>query len=613
MSFGTTTSILNEPLGDIGEEGEEDGVIEEVHSFEDAKKQKWEEEEDELGRVKAMISQETKAVNVLRIIVTGAMILVAAGTTYATHLYLTRQETEDFQAHYDEVSAAIAESLSFQAIALRNSFKTSSDHITGMTKQDNAKWPFFTIPDFAIHGQNLREATRTVGLMVTHDVSLTELMPWSGYTMQNGGWIHGEYVPSIYRTDPETSEVLYAISDIGMGPYQPIWEVDPLPYFPIMNYDVMPELGNSLDAIEATGEAIIGPGASTQQLAQIFPSATDFSPYPNEPYSAISQPIFASFEPDAKRVGLLIGFLRWGIYLSGILSESTRGINVVLHSETCNETNTWELVGPEAVFLGSGWKNDAKYQEDEVHVSFNLYKNQTNVMRYGACIFDIYIYPTQSFEEQYKTHTPVLVTFAVGSIFTFVVVVFFAYDWYQRRRNKKVLVSAAESNAFVSSMFPTAVRDRLFEARQEEQKPEPQVQSTRRKARKLPHSRSMDHDDTTSFHIATDSMPIADLFPSCTVFFCDICGFTAWSSVREPSQVFTLLETMYGAFDNMAKKQGVFKVETVGDCYVVRDIERRVGSSTHFEAHVTFSSSSGCMWSTQSPKGTCVNHGPFRE
>ena len=45
-------------------------------------------------------------------------------------------------------------------------------------------------------------------------------------------------------------------------------------------------------------------------------------------------------------------------------------------------------------------------------------------------------------------------------------------------------------------------------------------------------------------------------------------GFTAWSSVREPSQVFSLLELLYNSFDNIAKRRRVFKVETVGDCYV---------------------------------------------
>lgn len=50
--------------------------------------------------------------------------------------------------------------------------------------------------------------------------------------------------------------------------------------------------------------------------------------------------------------------------------------------------------------------------------------------------------------------------------------------------------------------------------------------------------------------------------------FADIAGFTAWSSEREPCQVFKLLETLYSAFDAIAKRLGVFKVETIGDCYV---------------------------------------------
>lgn len=36
-------------------------------------------------------------------------------------------------------------------------------------------------------------------------------------------------------------------------------------------------------------------------------------------------------------------------------------------------------------------------------------------------------------------------------------------------------------------------------------------------------------------------------------------GFTAWSSSREPHQVFTLLESAYGAFDHIAKRRRIFK------------------------------------------------------
>jgi class 3 adenylate cyclase len=71
-------------------------------------------------------------------------------------------------------------------------------------------------------------------------------------------------------------------------------------------------------------------------------------------------------------------------------------------------------------------------------------------------------------------------------------------------------------------------------------------------------------------HIAhlLSTKPIANLFPHTTVMFADISGFTAWSSVREPSQVFTLLEQIYNSFDAIAKKKRIFKVETIGDCYV---------------------------------------------
>lgn len=44
------------------------------------------------------------------------------------------------------------------------------------------------------------------------------------------------------------------------------------------------------------------------------------------------------------------------------------------------------------------------------------------------------------------------------------------------------------------------------------------------------------------------SKPIADLFPATTLVFMDLAGFTSWSSSREPSDVFLLLETLFFEF-----------------------------------------------------------------
>jgi len=65
-----------------------------------------------------------------------------------------------------------------------------------------------------------------------------------------------------------------------------------------------------------------------------------------------------------------------------------------------------------------------------------------------------------------------------------------------------------------------------------------------------------------------NTKPMADFYPNTTILMCDIAGFTAWSSTRAPADVFRLLETIYGAFDDIARAEKVFKVETVGDCYV---------------------------------------------
>jgi class 3 adenylate cyclase len=42
------------------------------------------------------------------------------------------------------------------------------------------------------------------------------------------------------------------------------------------------------------------------------------------------------------------------------------------------------------------------------------------------------------------------------------------------------------------------------------------------------------------------------LLPEATVMFADNLGFTSWSAKRDPSEVFTLMETLYNAFDIVA-------------------------------------------------------------
>lgn len=113
----------------------------------------------------------------------------------------------------------------------------------------------------------------------------------------------------------------------------------------------------------------------------------------------------------------------------------------------------------------------------------------------------------------------------------------------------------------MASLFPKSIQDRIFQeavAQNEESSQPGRGNKTRLKS--FLHGNELDQ--------MYENKPIADLFAGSTVMFADIVGFTAWSSMREPSHVFMLLERIFATFDEIADRRRVFKVETVGDCYV---------------------------------------------
>lgn len=60
-----------------------------------------------------------------------------------------------------------------------------------------------------------------------------------------------------------------------------------------------------------------------------------------------------------------------------------------------------------------------------------------------------------------------------------------------------------------------------------------------------------------------------DEFKDMTMLFTDMVGFTAFSNNKDPREVVSLLSKLFSRFDQLCDEFRVYKVHTIGDCYVI--------------------------------------------
>ncbi len=291
-------------------------------------------------------------------------------------------------------------------------------------------------------------------------------------------------------------------------------------------------------------------------------------------------------EPDSKVVGIIASTFFWRQFLENILPNAERGL-VVVFENTCNQSFTYEVNGHNARYVGPGDLHDHKPDFDNrghaltfSDIGSFAEALSTSEETYGGlpindgfCAYSISVYPSETMWNLFVHKEPWLYSAIAVAIFGFTTFFLLGYDKLVSIRQKKVMKTAIQSTTIVSSLFPSTIRDRLLNGDEGSQTTKNTGRSSMfepTKVRLRTYLNDGEHDPTNvdGTSNARANKPIADLFPATTVLFADIAGFTAWSSTREPTQVFTLLEAVYGAFDKIAARRGVFKVETIGDSYV---------------------------------------------
>jgi hypothetical protein len=221
----------------------------------------------------------------------------------------------------------------------------------------------------------------------------------------------------------------------------------------------------------------------------------------------------------------------WEKFFQGSLPESdTQPVYVVVHGTCGNQTMTFEVSGGQdgVVFLGMSDLHDPIFdnvvQTLEIDQMGGSSSNATDEGHGSVCRYSASVYPSESWADQYFTDSPIVLAVLVIFCFLMTTILFIMYDFAVQLRQKKVMETAAKTNAIVTSLFPSNVRDRLME----ELKPAIEEGKMMQASRKANPSvllntginKSVETSSLSSNNMVVTSesifgsKPIADLFPN---------------------------------------------------------------------------------------------------
>eukprot|EP00934_Nitzschia_sp_Nitz4_P005892 Nitzschia sp. Nitz4//scaffold49_size126201//42312//46233//NITZ4_003637-RA/size126201-processed-gene-0.137-mRNA-1//1//CDS//3329553134//5882//frame0 len=483
------------------------------------------------------------------------------------------------------VAARVVQSAQSRHLSFLDALQTMSLTATLMAKGQS--WPFVTLDDFEVWTNRAAIEANSVSLVVL--AKEYERGAWIEYSNANVSLWMGQdlsetpVVPYIWREYPDRTTNSTGIIEDWRGEAAIHWQSTPVNAFPV-NFNLLTDESPS---------AAIARSSESGLAAQFVRASADTV--------SLLQPVK---DADDDVVAYLLVDLHWSVYFRDIdyvLDEGPREVGLYVE-DTCDG----RIVELDLYY--SHIPREVSIDEQEVNLQDSLFslEEPLNPHNEDTCGTMLHVFATRSFHSPEQLRFSYLALTAASFVLCVGALVLLAYDVMAHRRQARLAKSAKKSLAIVDALFPSTVRDRILEKDSTHDDKEQRGMSRLASVFATMNIHGDHHDapsvapnkvpelkrkpsKSTSLSRRLQSKPIADLFPQVTVLFADIEGFTAWSSVREPSQVFILLESVFESLDVIAKRLKVFKasedgnslgtsttiaanilfvVETIGDCYV---------------------------------------------
>jgi hypothetical protein len=375
--------------------------------------------------------------------------------------------------------------------------------------------------------------------------------------------------------------------DKTTGPYLPTWQHIP-PIAQAVNFNILalPLMREAANRTLMEGDAVISRvdvfDSMRPEIASMFSALLGSAEkeYEGEPLAHLFYPIFDTFEKETRKlVGIFSTAIYFELFFTEVLAPNSNGIICVVEN-TCGDEFSFQINGEEASYLGPGDLHDRSYDYIEQSYDFSemgLSKAHSIRLNNEYCPYSMRVYPLDDLHQTHVTNQPIVYAVTMALVIMFISIVSLSYDHFVQRKIRRVLKTAKESRAIVSSLFPANVRDRLLRDEEErnsrvgdrrgslDSRKSTTENNSRRNSNEngitemFPFSTAMagfaalatprlrlkfflnedkssnsvhnypvepsacDEGDEESDYMQ-QGKPIADLFPHCTVLFADIAG-----------------------------------------------------------------------------------------
>ena len=522
--------------------------------------------------------EDVRLMNVVRAIVILSLLTFAVISAETVFIIALIAQENNFKDAFEDAAKVLTNAMNERISTKIWIAKTFAHDLAMDAHNSDLVWPHMTFDHFPDRCRGPLYLSQSSAIKFTPFVAEAERVAWEEIAALTYPTMSNEHLfPSLNQDAAMSSsdDVMYHITQrtIDQGIYKfvdevaqdqklstdgyfPLWQQAPLPPTAPDPDTLIGTMFNLLSLqVRASGlkTMVQREGSSISQFLFEGSNGQDYAVF-STPRSSIYAPIHGVFNSTTSSVDkpLMVGAVEFEFRWEHVFANVLTGIDSPLHAvveNTCdNRQFTYEVIGEEVSFVGEGdlhndgvdGFNDFSTSPEEFEALFLEHSFRPKVEADGSCSYFVSYFPTAEFKRHYVTNSPDAYRGIVMAVFLFVIGIFWIYDSMIEKRQGKVIKEAAKSDAIVRSLFPSNIRDRLYEqSQQAAKKPEGKdawknpetlqnqggIIETPKNRLKSFMSKSPEDQVVQANHVSSSagkSEPIADLFPQTTIMFADV-------------------------------------------------------------------------------------------